>query len=253
MSENIELLLLKQISILEKKVNKLEGKNQDGIPTYSFSKMTYEKLEECVNIEFKYDKKIFDNWFNYDYQLSNEDIDFLSQLLNNFGDIITRLKEESLKVLFISQILNRINFFSMKYQYNGLYDEPLTYKTDKFIFNGEADFIFAKGLTKSEKPYFFLQEFKQEKGSGEPEYQLLAELISAVELNDEIQMKGVYIKGAIWRFVILEKIKKHKYQYFVSQNFDSTKINDLKDIYKNLLFIKNEIIEIVKKENEKDE
>jgi hypothetical protein len=62
-------------------------------------------------------------------------------------------------------------------------------------------------------------------------------------------MKGAYIIGAIWNFVILEKLGKNKYQYFVSQNFDSTKIEDLKDIYKNLLFIKNEIIEIVKKEN----
>jgi len=60
-------------------------------------------------------------------------------------------------------------------------------------------------------------------------------------------MKGAYITGAIWRFVILEKIKKHQYKYFVSQNFDSTKIEDLKDIYKNLLFIKNEITEIIKK------
>jgi len=38
-------------------------------------------------------------------------------------------------------------------------------------------------------------------------------------------MKGACIVGAIWDFVILEKIGKDKYQYNVSQNFDSTKIN----------------------------
>ncbi len=43
---------------------------------------------------------------------------------------------------------------------------------------------------------------------------------------------------------------KDKYQYFISQNFDSTKIDDLIDIYKNLLFVKNEII--VKIEDEKN-
>jgi hypothetical protein len=42
---------------------------------------------------------------------------------------------------------------------------------------------------------------------------------------------------------------KDKYQYFVSQNFDSTKIYDLKDIYKNLVYVKEEIIEMVKEEN----
>jgi hypothetical protein len=70
----------------------------------------------------------------------------------------------------------------------------------------------------------------------------LAELISAIELNNWITIKGAYIVGAIWRFVILEKLEKNKYQYFVSQNFDSTKIEDLKDIYKNLMFVKNESI-----------
>ncbi len=48
--------------------------------------------------------------------------------------------------------------------------------------------------------------------------------------------------GAIWNFVILEKLGKEKYQYFVSENFDSTKIEDLKNIYKNLIFVKEEII-----------
>jgi uncharacterized protein YfkK (UPF0435 family) len=45
-------------------------------------------------------------------------------------------------------------------------------------------------------------------------------------------------------FVILEKLAKDKYQYFISQNFDSTKIEDLKDIYKNLCFVKHEIFEM---------
>ncbi|MFK5975047.1 MAG: hypothetical protein QM493_00945 [Sulfurovum sp.] len=47
---------------------------------------------------------------------------------------------------------------------------------------------------------------------------------------------------------ILEKLGKDKYQYFISSNFDSTKIDDLKDIYKNLIFVKNEIIEMVKED-----
>jgi hypothetical protein len=50
--------------------------------------------------------------------------------------------------------------------------------------------------------------------------------------------------------VILERIEKHKYQYYVSTNFDSTKIEDLKDIYKNLQCVKNEILNIVKMEND---
>ena len=45
--------------------------------------------------------------------------------------------------------------------------------------------------------------------------------------------------------VILEKIEIGKYQYFVSRLFNSTNLEDLKEIYKNLLFVKEEIIKMV--------
>ena len=50
--------------------------------------------------------------------------------------------------------------------------------------------------------------------------------------------------GGHWH-TILEKLERNKYQYFNSQTFDSTKIEDLKAIYKNLLFVKNEILAMV--------
>ncbi len=55
---------------------------------------------------------------------------------------------------------------------------------------------------------------------------------------------STYIIGAMWHFVILEKLGNNKYQYFVSQNFDSMRIDDLKAIYAHLLFVKNEIIKL---------
>ena len=110
--------------------------------------------------------------------------------------------------------------------------------------------MFSKGLKRSEKPYFFIQEFKKGKKPTDPEPQLLAEMISAVELNKTTTIRGAFITGAIWNFVILEKLGVDKYQYFISSNFDSTKIDDLKGIYRNLKFVKNEIIEMVRKEED---
>jgi hypothetical protein len=63
--------------------------------------------------------------------------------------------------------------------------------------------------------------------------------------NNEIFLKEAYIVGAIWNFVILEKLAENTYQYFISINFDSTKIEELKGIYKNLLFVKDEIFKMV--------
>ncbi|KOR32144.1 hypothetical protein TI05_09165, partial [Achromatium sp. WMS3] len=125
------------------------------------------------------------------------------------------------------------------------YEQKLTYQTEKFILTGITDFLISRGLEYSEKPYFFIQEFKKGKENVHPEPQLLAELIVGVELNNFKTMKGAYIVGAIWNFVILEKLAENKYQYFISINFDSTKIAELKEIYKNLLFIKNEIFQMV--------
>jgi hypothetical protein len=108
--------------------------------------------------------------------------------------------------------------------------------------SGTVDFVVSKGLVESKKPYFFIQEFKRSEEYGNPRPELLAELISAVELNDWRFIKGAYIIGGHWHFALLEKLERHKYQYFISKNFDATKIEDLKSIYKNLLFVKNEIL-----------
>ena len=74
-----------------------------------------------------------------------------------------------------------------------------------------------------------------------PEDQLLAELLVALHLNDIQQMKGAYITGQHWKFMILEKLPNDKFIFYVSKNFDSLKIDDLKGIYKNLRAVKAEL------------
>ena len=162
--------------------------------------------------------------------------------------LIKDYNEEDLKVKFIIPLLNKIEFLSYENKFRDFYELPLTYKTDKFIFNGTTDFVVSKGLVKSKKPYFFIQEFKRNEEFSNPRPQLLAELISAVEMNSWKTIKGAYIVGENWNFVILEKLGESHYQYFISETFNSTKIEDLKKIYKNLLFVKNEIIAMIKAE-----
>jgi hypothetical protein len=110
---------------------------------------------------------------------------------------------------------------------------------ERLILSSLRDIFIQKNLI------FFIQEFKKSKTAKNPEPQLLAELIAAIELNDFTTIKGAFIIGAIWNFVILEKLEINKYQYFVSRNYDSTDLEKLKGIYKNLLFVKNEIFESV--------
>jgi hypothetical protein len=240
---------LERIEQLEKEIRELKGLNDEGIATYSFSKIKIEDLHHLVKLQLKFDRTIFDTWFINDVEADKDTEIFLTNLLEQNKFLLKSYNEEDLKIKFIAKILNYIDFQSYENNFREFYELMISYKTDKFIFTGTTDFVVSKGLLYSEKPYFFIQEFKKGKVNTDPEPQLLAELISAIELNNDTSMRGAYIVGAIWNFVILEKLGKERYQYFVSENFDSSKIGDLKGIYRNLVFVKEEIIERVKRES----
>ncbi|MCK5535297.1 MAG: hypothetical protein KAI79_00645 [Bacteroidales bacterium] len=168
----------------------------------------------------------------------------MNNLIQENYFLIESYNEEELKVKFISPILNLVKFTNVEYEIRDFYEAKITYKTDKFVLTGTTDFLVAKGLEYSKKPYFFIQEFKKSIKNDDPRPQLLAELISAVELNDFQAIKGAFIIGENWTFVILNKLDNNKYQYFNSHTLNATKVNDLTQIYKNLLYIKNKIIEL---------
>ncbi|SHO80602.1 hypothetical protein MNB_SV-15-121 [hydrothermal vent metagenome] len=243
---------LERIEALEREIKKLKGLNTQGIPTFSFSKIRDKELKEFLSIKKAISYDIFDSWFNNNVKIDKEIEEFLIELIDENRLFIDSYNEEDLKVHFIIPLLNKIRFKSIEHNIRDFYENKIVYKTDRFIFGGTTDFVVAKGLFETEKPYFFIQEFKKAEDFSNPRPQLLAELISAVELNNETSMRGAYIIGAIWNFVILEKLGKDKYQYFVSENFDSSKIDDLKGIYRNLMFVKEEIIEMIKNDKETD-
>lgn len=235
--KELELLLIEHGIIETSKENK----------ALSFSEIKLDDLKQLVDIKQNFNNDIFNNWFDFDVDISS-DMEFLNSLFKEYRFLASSFNEDTLKVKFIGMILNRIKFVDLELEINDFYHKNLSYKNENINFNGFCDFYVAKGLKTPEKPYFFIQEYKPSIGGTNPEPQLLAELISAIELNCWKSIKGAYIVGAIWNFVILEKIGKNRYQYFISKNFDSSDINGLKFIYKNLLFIKNEIVEMIGKE-----
>jgi hypothetical protein len=245
MSEEIEQKLLRQIEQLQKEIKELKGINENNIPVFQFSKITHTILKELVNIKKNLDRTIFDQWFNQTYKIENETVSFFENLIEDNYKLIDTYSEEDLKINFLVPILNKVHFKSYEKEFREFYELPIKYETQKFIFNGTTDFVVSKGLVESEKPYFFIQEFKKGQQDGYPEPQLLAELISGIEINQWEEIKGAYIVGAFWYFVILNKIDNNKYEYFVSKSFDSMRIEDLKQIYKNLLYIKDDILKIV--------
>ncbi|MDM8561714.1 hypothetical protein [Candidatus Parabeggiatoa sp. HSG14] len=249
MNTEIELKLIKEIEELKRKVNRLEGKDENKIPTYQYSKIRDIDLKKLFDIEKNLDDSIFDEWLNNKIEIDNSIEIFLKSLIKDNKSLIDSYSEEDLKVNFIIPILNKVRFKSFEKKIRDFYELQISYKTSQFKLSGTVDFVVSEGLVESKKLYFFIQEFKRSEEYGNPRPQLLAELISAVELNDWKFIKGAYIIAGIWHFVILERLDIGKYQYYISQYFDSTRISDLKLIYKNLLFVKNEIISMVEETN----
>lgn len=243
MISEIELQqLLKENEELRNRLDSLKIQKVSQIPTYCFSQISFSDLKHIVEIKPKLNYDKFNDWFNDKNIISsNEDITFLKKLIDKNIFYMENYKEEDLKVKFITPILNRIDFININKEIRDFYNESLCYKTEQFILNGETDFVVAKGHFFPEQPYFFIQEFKRSKAAKDPEPQLLAELISAIELNNFTVIKGAFIIGIIWHFVILEKVGNNKYQYFISKSYDSTDLEKLQGIYKNLLYIKREI------------
>ena len=247
MTSEFELQLLREIEELKKKVELLEGKAISQVPTFQYSKIRERELKALFDIEKILDEHRFDAWFASPIQIEQETDAFLQELLEQNKALIESYGEEDLKTHVIAPILNRVRFTSFEKNVRDFYELPMTYATSRFILSGAVDFVVSEGLVESKTPYFFLQEFKRSEEYGNPRPQLLAELISAVELNEWTSIKGAYVIGGNWHFVMLEKLTQDRYQYVVSLNFDSTKLNDLRCIYKHLVAVKREILEMIER------
>jgi hypothetical protein len=247
MSEKIEQHLLEEIAELKKRLAKYEKeeKTSPPKPTYSFSRISEKRLKELFKIErIFYSNQTFDSWFKSGIDIPERDSLFLKELLELRRERVAIYNEQTLSMKFISAILNRVNFEVYEKRVSDFYEYSIGYDFGKFIVNGEPDFLVAKGVDEPKEPYFFIQEFKKTKDPKYPEPQLVAEMVVALEISDLSQVRGAFIVGANWHFVILEKVEE-SYRYFVSDEFNSKEIDKLEAIYKNLLFVKDEILEMV--------
>jgi hypothetical protein len=204
--------------------------------TYSFSNIRFSELTKIVSLERLTDDNKFVEWFSLSYNLNNDEILFLQDLLNSHKDLVPFYSEEDLKMKFLAPLLNKVKFANKKI--NDFYNAALNAEVNGVKFTGFADYMVAVGFKEPEKPYFFIQEFKPNLGAKDVEDQLFAELLAGIAINETNIMRGAYIIGQNWRFVIMEKDANNNYTAHVSKQFDSLELDDLKQIYKNLQIVK---------------
>lgn len=203
----------------------------------SFSSIKYSQIEDIVDITKKIDDSQFDEWFSYPFVPSEEELDFLKMLIRKNRLRIEIYSEEDLKAKFLIPLLNRVDF-NINDKITDWYEPTIKTIINDYELGGVSDFLVAKGYAEPKIPYFFIQEFKPSFSASSPETQLLAELLVALHLNKAEKMSGAYIAGSFWKFMILEKVPQNKFIFYVSENFDALKMEDLTAIYKHLQAVK---------------
>lgn len=212
-------------------------------PTIIYSSVTLEKLAKYFDFDIIYSDKKFKDWFGFKYNLLEEEKTMLDNLIQKHRLKLPAYLEEKLKVKFITPILNKVDFFTG--ELDDWYEMTIGHEFDNVVLSGATDYIVATGTKVPKIPYFFLQEFKPSKPSGDPEIQLLAQLITALAINQQNSIKGGYIVGQLWYFSILEK-EGDKYKYYVSRNFDALSFKKLYQIYNILQAVKSEALGLCK-------
>ncbi len=205
---------------------------------YYFSSISYKNLRKITGIVKKPEEKIFEEWFKYPYKIEHEEIEFLKKLIKDEKMYLQFYNEELLKARFIIPLLNKVDFRTDNFR--DWYEYEIKSIVNGYILSGKPDFMVASGKIEPEQPYFFIQEFKRSiTTSKHPLFQLIAEMSVATVINKTNKMCGAYNIGKWWTFVILKKLSEDKYQYYESESFDCLKIEDLKNIYKNLQAVKH--------------
>ena len=208
----------------------------------SKTRYNFEKIDKAfVETEFELERvrhlPVLAQWENAELADAVDDkFETINQQRLLLADRLEDINEETLKMSFISLILNLVQFNGANY--TAFADEKLEAEFDNFILTGRVDWFVAKGKYKPQTPYLFLQEYKRTKrAASDPEGQLLAEMLTARKLNSTTEpMKGLTITGKFWNFVVLDEN-----QYCISKSYDSTQEDELRDIYRILKIAKNEI------------
>ncbi len=202
-------------------------------PKLTFGNITFDDIIEYFDVSQKYE----DNIINIsNIEISKEDRDMLEILIHKHKVYFMDYSEEEIKMMFISPILNNISL-------NGInarewFERELSFEFENVIISGKTDFMLASGTINPKEPYFFIQEYKKAIPSNNPKWQLLAELLVAINKNRDSLILGTYIIGQYWYFVKLIK-KDNSYILYNIDSYDSLKIDDLVIIYKNLQAVKS--------------
>lgn len=226
----------------------------------SFKNWTIEEILFQFGIREIFQCELLNQWLSKEHPLSEFETQVLERLQEKAAKNIRFWNEAELRAKLIDPITELVNYESNDFFITAFSERNLEAVYNKIVLKGKVDWMVAMGKSKPSQPFFFIHEYKKEKGtSDDPLAQLLAAMIAAQSLHQippkpnlfnaepvhfykDMPIYGCYIIGRNWFFVALESQK-----YCVSKAYDSTDMKILKQIVNALKTQKVWILEQLEK------
>lgn len=200
---------------MDNAINFYKFRETDMLNTFGIN-----RVSNCQSLEY---------WLQTNDVLSDFENEVIDNALLRFAELGIGWNEEELKMHFISAIFNVANP-NIKGICKTFFERPLSGIVNNYILNVITDCMVASPRLGGdpEKPYFFLQEFKQSQryGKTDPQGQMLAAMLLAQNINqDDKPIYGCYVIENNWYFTTLTGL-----DYCRSRQFDSSQKQDLLQI-----------------------
>ncbi len=169
---------------------------------------------------------------------------YLERLHRNLFAFHANWNEQELQLQFIGPLLALIQLNGSGFA--SFSQRKLSARVGEYFVEGYVDWMTASGSYEPITPYFFLHEYKRQKGfEADPLGQLLISMVAAATLNaDGKPIYGCYVLGRYWSFVLLEG-----QEYGFSQGFDALDRGELGRIWHTLRRTRELIAQRVAEEN----
>ena len=199
-------------------------------------------LEDTFELQPNLHLKLLDDWLIVDEisisEFEQQALTFFQQDLIEFGNT---WNEQELRELFIGTVFALAQVKSDNFHYFS--ERNISAIIGDIELQGRVDAMIAKGRYEPKLPYVCMNQYKREiDPDGDINAQTLAAMLVAQEMNGHhLPVYGVSIKGAVWRFLVL-----NQKDYAISIGFGAD-TPDLFDIVRILKKLKKYVSEMVAK------
>lgn len=209
----------------------------------SFKNWTIEEITWNFGVRQVFQCKILEKWLAVDHSFTDFEMSILEKLQKKAAKNIHFWNEAELRAKLIDPLTELVDYETDDFYLAAFSERNLEATYHKITLKGKVDWMVATGKSRPTQPFFFIHEYKKEKGtSDDPLAQLLAAMLAAKSLHQippapnlftpnpvhfykDMPIYGCYIIGRNWFFVTLEDS-----HFCVSKAYDSTDIVKLKSI-----------------------